>query len=146
MRVYSFVLFLFITSVARSQSRDEASIKQLLTIQTESWNSGDIEGFMQTYWKSDSLTFIGKSGVHFGWQETLTNYKKAYPDTTAMGKLSFDIITIKRLSSEYYYVVGKWMLKRSIGDLSGHYDLLLKKIDGKWLLFPIIVPDHRQVL
>lgn len=146
MRVYSFVLFLFITSVARSQSRDEASIKQLLTIQTESWNSGDIEGFMQTYWKSDSLTFIGNSGVHFGWRETLTNYKKAYPDTTAMGKLSFDIITIKRLSSEYYYVVGKWMLKRSIGDLSGHYDLLLKKIDGKWLLFPIIVPDHRQVL
>jgi hypothetical protein len=55
-----------------------------------------------------------------------------------MGKLSFDIITVKKLSSEYYYVVGKWMLKRTIGDLSGHYDLLLKKIKGNWY----IIADH----
>ena len=93
---------------------------------------------MQTYWKNDSLMFIGKSGVRFGWQETLNNYKKGYPDTTAMGKLAFDIITVKKLSSEYYYVVGKWMLKRTIGDLSGHYDLLLRKINDKWY----IIADH----
>ena len=55
-----------------------------------------------------------------------------------MGKLSFDIIRIEKLSKNYYYVVGKWMLKRSIGDLSGHYDLLLKKIKGQWR----IVADH----
>jgi hypothetical protein len=55
-----------------------------------------------------------------------------------MGKLSFDIIVIKKLSPEYYYVVGKWMLKRSIGDLNGHYNLLFKKINGSWL----IIADH----
>ena len=55
-----------------------------------------------------------------------------------MGKLSFDIIRIEKLSKKYYYVVGKWMLKRSIGDLSGHYNLLLKKINGEWK----IVADH----
>ena len=49
---------------------------------------------------------------------------------TAMGKLSFDIILIKELSPEYYYVVGKWMLNRSIGDLNGHYNLLFRKING----------------
>ena len=66
------------------------------------------------------------------------NYKKNYPDTTAMGKLSFDIISVKPLSSKYYQVVGKWHLKRTIGDLSGHYTLILEKIDGKW----VIVSDH----
>jgi hypothetical protein len=55
-----------------------------------------------------------------------------------MGKLSFDILVIKKLSPEYCYVVGKWMLQRSIGDLSGHYDLLLRKLKGKW----VIVADH----
>ena len=55
-----------------------------------------------------------------------------------MGKLSFDIIMVKKLSNEYYYVVGKWMLKRSIGDLSGHYDLLIRRIRGEWK----IVSDH----
>ncbi|MGZ3854377.1 MAG: YybH family protein [Flavisolibacter sp.] len=133
-----FLLLLAIPFLGHSQSKDEQEIRQLLATQTKAWNKGDIEGFMQTYWKSDSLMFIGKSGVHFGWQETLNNYKKSYPDTTAMGKLSFDIITIKKLSPDYHYVVGKWMLKRSIGDLSGHYDLLLKKIKGKWY----IISDH----
>lgn len=134
------LLFLFFTvsAISYSQPKEEKAIRQLLTVQTESWNKGDIEGFMQTYWKSDSLMFIGKSGVHFGWEETLNNYKKGYPDSTAMGKLSFDIITVKKLSPEYYYVVGKWILKRTIGDLSGHYDLLLRKINGKWY----IIADH----
>jgi len=133
------LLFLLAVPIlAQSQSRDEQEVRQLLATQTEAWNRGDIEGFMQTYWKSDSLMFIGKSGVHFGWQETLNNYKKSYPDTAAMGKLSFDIITVKTLSPEYYYVVGKWMLKRSIGDIGGHYDLLLRKIKGRW----VIISDH----
>ena len=130
--------FLIVSTLVHSQSKEEKEIRRLLAVQTECWNRGDIEGFMQTYWKNDSLLFIGKSGVHFGWQETLNNYKKGYPDTAAMGKLSFDILIVKKLSSEYYYVVGKWMLKRSMGDLSGHYDLLLRKIKGKWY----IIADH----
>ena len=130
--------FLIVSTLVHSQSKEEKEIRRLLAVQTECWNRGNIEGFMQTYWKNDSLLFIGKSGVHFGWQETLNNYKKGYPDTTAMGKLSFDILIVKKLSPEYYYVVGKWMLKRSLGDLSGHYDLLLRKIKGKW----DIIADH----
>ena len=130
--------FLIVSTLVHSQSKEEKEIRRLLAVQTECWNRGDIEGFMQTYWKNDSLLFIGKSGVHFGWQETLDNYKKGYPDTTAMGQLSFDILIVKKLSPEYYYVVGKWMLKRSMGDLSGHYDLLLRRINGKWY----IIADH----
>jgi ketosteroid isomerase-like protein len=134
-----FVLACLLASFAGlAQNKEEKMIRQLLQEQTKSWNRGDIEGFMQTYWKSDSLMFIGKNGVKWGWKTTLENYKKGYPDTTAMGQLSFDILQVKKLSSEYYYVVGKWMLKRTIGDLSGHYDLLLRKIKGKW----VIVADH----
>ena len=129
---------LSIFTMAGAQSKEEKKIRELLAVQTECWNRGDIEGFMQTYWKSDSLMFIGKNGVKKGWTETLNNYKKGYPDTTAMGKLSFEIIKIEKLSKEYYYVVGKWMLKRSVGDLSGHYDILLKKIKGQW----VIISDH----
>lgn len=131
-------ILLSVTVMVSAQKGEEAKIRELLTTQTGAWNRGDIEGFMQTYWKSDSLMFVGKSGVTRGWQQTLENYKKGYPDTTAMGKLSFDIITVKSLSPEYFYVVGKWMLKRSIGDLSGHYDLLLRKIKGRW----VIIADH----
>jgi ketosteroid isomerase-like protein len=138
MKIRFIALLLVFSLIGQAQSKDEKEIRTLLVTQTEAWNRGDIEGFMQTYWNSDSMMFIGKSGVKWGWRETLNNYKKGYPDTTAMGKLSFEIIQVKRLSVMYFYVVGKWMLKRTIGDLSGHYDLLLKKIKGRWY----IVADH----
>lgn len=138
MKIYFLSLLLFVSFSALAQKGDEAHIRQLLSTQTEAWNRGDLEGFMQTYWKADSLMFIGKNGIKWGWQETLENYKKGYPDTAAMGKLSFDILVVKKLSPEYYYVVGKWMLHRTIGDLSGHYNLLLRNIKGRW----VIVADH----
>ncbi|MGZ8557100.1 MAG: YybH family protein [Chitinophagaceae bacterium] len=121
-----------------STDKDEQAIRQLLSYQTVDWNRGDIESFMKTYWQSDSLMFIGKKGITYGWTNTLNNYKKNYPDTIAMGKLSFNIILVKRLSFQYFHVTGKWELQRSIGNLSGHYTLLLKKIKGRWL----IIADH----
>jgi len=138
MKFFCVTLFLFSSLISFAQSKDETAIRKLMAVQTASWNNGDLEGFMQTYWKSDSLLFIGKNGIKWGWQAALDNYKKGYPDTVAMGKLSFDILLIKRLSTDHYYVVGKWSLARSIGDLSGHYDLLLRKIKGQW----VIVADH----
>jgi uncharacterized protein (TIGR02246 family) len=133
-----FALFFLFSINAMAQSSEETAIRQLLERQTTAWNRGDVEGFMQTYWQSDSLMFIGKNGVVWGWQQTLNNYKKGYPDTAAMGKLAFDIIQIKPLSTDYYFVVGKWILKRSIGDVGGHYTLLMRRIKGEWK----IVADH----
>jgi len=138
MKISLLSFFVLCSAVSVAQSSDEIKIREMLAHQTESWNRGDLEGFMKTYWKSDSLMFIGKSGVTYGWNNTLNNYKKSYPDRTAMGKLSFDIISVKNLSPKYYQVVGKWHLERSIGNLSGHYTLLLEKIDGEW----VIISDH----
>ena len=132
------LLFLTVTAVAGAQSKNERAIRTLLHTQTGAWNRGDLEGFMQTYWQSDSLLFIGKSGVTRGWQKTLDNYKRGYPDKAAMGTLAFDIIQVKKLSRKYYHVTGKWMLQRAADAPSGHYTLLLRKINGAWK----IVSDH----
>ena len=128
---------LVVTSVF-AQVKDEIIIRNLIEEQRLAWNAGDVEKFMQTYWQSDSLKFIGKSGVTYGWQNTIENYKKNYPDTAAMGKLDFNIIEVKRLSVLYFFVVGKWHLTRSIGDIGGHFTLLFKKIKNKW----VIAVDH----
>ena len=138
MRKLLLLFFLFGTTQLFSQSKDELAIGQLLDKQTAAWNLGDIDNFMQGYWENDSLMFIGKSGITYGWTNTLKNYKKGYPDTAAMGKLTFTLIQVKKLSKEYYHVTGKWFLKRSIGDIGGHYTLLFRKINGRWL----IVSDH----
>jgi ketosteroid isomerase-like protein len=131
-------LLLLVSFGINAQSKTERKIIKLLHDQDESWNKADIEGFMTTYWNNDSLMFIGKSGVTYGWNNTLNNYKKGYPNTEAMGKLNFNLIQIKKLSRKYYHVTGKWHLTRTVGDLQGHFTLLLKKIKGKWL----IISDH----
>ena len=145
MRKYISILLLTVLFVgyASAQSKtvpgaDELKISSLLEEQRLAWNTGNLETFMSTYWNNDSLMFIGKSGVTYGWQNTLTNYKKGYPDTAAMGKLTFDILDVKRLSAMYFFVVGKWHLSRSIGDVGGHFTLLFKKVKNKW----VIVADH----
>jgi ketosteroid isomerase-like protein len=132
------LLFVLVPFLVAGQTKDEKKIRQLLNNQTEAWNRGDIKGFMDGYWESDSLMFIGKTGVTYGWTNTLNNYIKGYPDTAAMGQLHFDLISIQRLSGKYYHVVGKWHLKRTIGDVGGHYNLLLRKIKGEW----VIIADH----
>ena len=121
-----------------AQSIDERAIRNAMNEQLAAWNAGDIKRFMGTYWTDDSLMFIGKSGVTYGWQNTLEKYKKGYPDTAAMGKLDFNILQVKRLSDMYFFVVGKWHLQRSIGNLGGHFTLLFRKIKNKW----VIVADH----
>lgn len=118
--------------------QDEHPVRKLLQEQTEAWNKGNLEAFMQTYWQSDSLLFVSKNGVTRGWKNTLENYKKNYPDAEAMGKLSFDLIEIKSLSPQNYFVVGKWMLEKNVGEFSGYYTLLIRKIKGQWK----IVADH----
>jgi len=138
MKYSIFFQALLLSLVVLAQSKEEISIRNILNNQTKSWNRGNLEEFMPGYWKNDSLMFIGKNGINWGWQKTLENYRRGYPDTAAMGKLSFNIIVVKELSPEYYYVVGKWTLNRSIGDLSGHYNLLFRKIKGQWF----IVADH----
>ncbi|MBI5219208.1 MAG: DUF4440 domain-containing protein [Bacteroidia bacterium] len=116
----------------------KTEIQKVLSNQETTWNNGDIESYMTGYWKNDSLRFIGKNGIQYGWQKTLDNYKKSYPDKAAMGKLKFDIISIEPICKDVAFVVGKWNLQREKGDVGGMFSLLFKKINGQWL----IVFDH----
>ena len=110
----------------------------MLAAQITEWNKGNVEGYMHGYWDSDSLVFIGKNGPTYGYKPTLERYKKAYPGQEAMGQLTSTIVSIKRLSDKYYFIVGKWALERRAGNLNGSYTLLLEKKDKHW----VIINDH----
>ncbi|MBK8779219.1 MAG: DUF4440 domain-containing protein [Saprospiraceae bacterium] len=137
---YTWLLIHFVcmTSLLQAQSPDEQYIRTKLGQQVAAWNRSDVEAYMQFYWHSDSLMYIGKSGITYGWQQTQDNYTKRYPDPAAMGHLTDKIIVIKLLSPDYMQVIGQWHLTRSIGDIEGYYTLLIRKISGHWL----IVQDH----
>jgi len=138
MAIFSASILLLFQTASNAQTKDETAIQKILSAQTEQWNKGDLEKFMEGYWHSDSLMFIGKSGITYGYSNALKNYQAGYSDTVQMGKLRFELVSLKPISNDHYFVVGKWFLKRSIGDLSGVYTLLFRKINGEWF----IVVDH----
>lgn len=132
------LLFLFSAFNLSAQKSQKNLILELLEEQRQAWNRGDINEYMQGYNKSDSLLFVGKSGPQYGWNNTLNNYKKSYPDKSAMGYLSFDIKEIRMISADYAFVLGAWNLKREKDERKGYFTLLVKKISGKWK----VIADH----
>ncbi len=141
MKKLTILLFaLLVLTCSKAQStKDADAIMQVLNTQISAWNRGDIPQFMVGYLPTDSLMFIGASGITEGYQTTLANYKKRYPDLATMGKLKFDILKIKPLGKKHCFVVGKWHLTRpEKGDVGGHFSLVFEKIKGKW----VIIADH----
>jgi len=117
---------------------EKQAILNVLERQRASWNNGDLEDFMQHYWKSDSMMFMVKSGIRYGWQTTLDNYKKSYPTPDSMGVLQFTVKHLDILSKESAYLLGQWDLLVDTISYGGHFSLIWKKVNGKWL----IVTDH----
>jgi ketosteroid isomerase-like protein len=141
-KVLFLLLFLGLGShellVAQSSDPDIAQVRALLQQQQDAWNRGDIDAFMQAYWKSDQLQFVGGNGITLGWQNTLDNYKKRYPNRSAMGQLTFGVVSVEKLSKKVIFLIGTWNLKRDADQPGGYYNLLWKKIAGRW----VIVTDH----
>lgn len=141
-RVLSF-FFLFsslfiLASCQPAANKEKAAIKAVMKQQEQAWNNGELEGFMQGYWKSDSLLFIGSKGLTYGWETTLANYQKGYPTKEEMGTLKFTIKKIIMITPFEAWMVGQWKLTREKDTPQGHFTLLWKKIEGNWK----IVADH----
>lgn len=116
---------------------DIAAIRSVLGKQVNAWNEGNIEAFMEGYWKSDSLLFIG-SKITYGWDSTLARYKKSYPDKATMGQLQFDIMRIDLVSTDNYLVTGRYTLLRTNDQPTGIFTIWLKRVNGVW----VVVYDH----
>ena len=120
--------------------KPDPAITRALNDSVAAWNHGDLERFMDGYWKSPELEFYSNSSATRGWQETLDRYKARYSgEGREMGTLSFNAISIRMLSDDAAFVVGHWTLTMKNGKTpNGNFTLLFRKIGGKWK----IVVDH----
>jgi hypothetical protein len=142
MKTPAIFLLLFISIGCYSQKKlDELTegntIRATLAQQIIDWNSFNIDGFMQGYWKSDSLLFMGTK-ITYGWDSTLVRYKRSYPNKEAMGILRFEILRMQFISSDACLVTGKYFLQRTADNPKGAFTLLFRTKKGKW----VIVYDH----
>lgn len=131
------------TAPAQKKSmRAETEIRAVLDAQVAAWNRGDIEGFMDGYWKSEKTTFLSTSGVSRGWQALLDCYKRGYPDKKTMGTLAFSELEINLLGRDAAFIIGRWALEREKDGKpdrpGGVFTLVARKFPEGWR----IVSDH----
>ena len=115
-----------------TQEKDKTNILEILNAQEKAWSNHDIEGYMEGYWKNDSLKFYGASGLTYGWDKTLANYKKRYPTKDHTGTLKFKINDISMINDGAYFVMGEYHLTRNIGNANGVFMIVFKKNNGEW--------------
>ncbi len=140
--IFTFILLscFVVTSAAgiKISEKEKNEINNLLLKQVDAWNDGNLEKFMETYWNSDQLVFVGSRGPTYGWQATLDNYKKGYPDKMAMGKLELKILDISKIDKKSVFIIGRFELTREIGDVAGHFTLVVQKFGKNYY----IISDH----
>ena len=131
-------LFAFSSCNNFNKEVEKDTILKLLNTQSHDWNTGNIEAYMQGYWKSETLRFASGDRVTYGWEETFNNYKKAYPHKLAMGKLVFSELIVEILNENSAIVFGRWQLYRETDVPHGLFTLHLHKFPKGWK----IVSDH----
>ena len=116
------------------EAREAATITAMLPAQDAAWNRGDIDGFMAGYWMSPDLRFASGGNVTRGWQATVERYRTTYDSPAKMGTLVTGDYEIVLLSPDAAIAHGSWLLVREGDKPSGLYTLVLRKIDGDWLI------------
>ena len=140
-RLLAIGLFVVVESgLVRLGIADDAAkeIEAVLSRQAEAWNRGDIDGFMEHYWKSDELTFSSGGQTTRGWKSTKQSYQRRYPTREKMGRLTFSELEITPLGESAALVLGQWKLARDEEPVGGNFSLVVRRIEGKW----VIVHDH----
>jgi len=115
------------------------AIEALLRTQQEAWNRGDIEAFMEGYWKDEGLIFTSGGEIRRGWQTTLERYQRRYgTDSSTMGTLGFEILDIKFLGNDGAIVLGEWTLDGLSEPAGGVFSVAMERGEHGWK----IVHDH----
>jgi ketosteroid isomerase-like protein len=126
------------------QARDLArEIEDMLHASAGSWNAGDLDGFLDDYWRSEELTFSGPGGVTRGWDDVRRRYLESHwAPGVERDSLRFEVTETVALGSSHALALGRYVLFRpgagGAVSSSGHFSLVLRSLDGEWR----IIHDH----
>ena len=123
---------------AEDRGDDRFAITAVLSVQEDAWNNGDVDTFLQGYWRSPELTFSGSGGIARGWEGVRRRYKEHYPNREAMGQLEFSGLETRFLGQDAALVLGHWHLTRQKGDVGGVFSLVFERFPEGWR----IIHDH----
>lgn len=113
-------------------------IRATLNAQAAAWNEGNLEAFMESYWRSDDLKFVSGGDITKGWSATMKRYRDRYGDDRGLGQLGFSKLDVQMITDDVAVVTGRFQLIKDERPSSGVFSLVMRQDSGVWR----IVHDH----
>lgn len=124
-------------------SRVAREIGAMLQASASSWNTGDLDGFLDDYSDEPGLTFVGGGTVIRGRAEVRRRYLESYwAPGSRRDSLRFRDLEIRPLGPTHALAHGRYELYRPGDEVEvtgrGRFTLVLRLDDDRWS----IVHDH----
>jgi uncharacterized protein (TIGR02246 family) len=122
---------------------DAQQVHEVMIKMLDRWNAHDIEGYMETYWKSPELLVVVDSEQFDGWQQLHDSYVNGYPNRIAMGFIQPKRIQVKLLKSDLALALTWWSASfpSTQQTVVGTSTMNLQKFDDGWK----IVASHTSI-
>lgn len=133
-----------VPAAAADLSAAQQGVTRALADSAVAWSAGDLDRFMTCYEDDPATSYVGGGGrLVTGYRAIRDMYAERFNggSRAAMGALSINIESLRLLSPDYAYVVGRFHVRRSAadgGDATGLTTLVFHRRAGRWL----IVADH----
>lgn len=127
-----------------SARTDNPEIKELLAMQADAWNKGDLDTFMTGYSRSDETSYTSGGKVVWGYDALKERYEKRYGNSKeSMGKLSFSDLKIVDLEKNHALCIGHWHLEGGENKIyDGVFSLILRHQKEGWK----VIHDHTSLM
>jgi limonene-1,2-epoxide hydrolase len=120
-------------ALAAKAAGTEETIRQLTAKLQTDWNAGDMEAYLDAYWKSEQMSLMFGNQAVRGWQALADLFRGSWTTEEAMGDFSASNIVVVPISSDTVISSGAFTHVFPDETADGSFTHVWKQLeDGQW--------------
>jgi len=123
---------------AKAAETDQAIRDLTLKMQAD-WNSGDMDSYLDAYWKSGEMSLMSGNQAVRGWEALANVYRSNWATEEAMGDFTVNDVVVSQISSDTVIASGAFTHVFPDETVDGSFTHVWRRLeDGQWR----IAHDH----
>jgi uncharacterized protein (TIGR02246 family) len=110
----------------------EKEIYDELNRMVDAWNRHDIDGYLDTFWRSENLVIVVEGENIRGWDLLSKAYHTGYPNPEEMGKMTLDRVQVQILAPDIGFALAWFTATFPKKNEFGTATMILKKLPEGW--------------